>query len=236
MGYSISKIRHNMDHEHCLATKTWIRLFKRTGTPTYFERDAFLVDYGQLEKLNNTPSPRAIKSHLPLHLLPVDLWRVQPKIIYIARNPKDVAVSTFHMISDGHKIFSGSIEDYFDLFMDNRTLFAPHYAHVLAYWELRNWDNFLFLTYEQLLNDRFDEVKKIAKFLESKYGEDELKQLTEYASFGNMQKLHIPKNDYQFFRKGKAGGFFDEMTENYIKKFDEWTTVHFKDSDFKFAI
>lgn len=168
-----------------------------SSTLTYFERDAFIANYDQLEKLNNTPSPRVIKSHLPLHLLPVDLWNVRPKIIYIARNPKDVAVSTFHMISDKHKCFSGSIEDYFDLFLENHTLFAPQYAHVLAYWKLCSLDNFLFLTYEQLLDDQFDGVKQIAEFLESNYGEDELKQLTEYASFGNMKKLYKPKNDYQ---------------------------------------
>ena len=43
------------------------------------------------------PSPRTIKTHLPGAMLPTQLFDKQPKIIYIARNPKDIAVSYYHM-------------------------------------------------------------------------------------------------------------------------------------------
>ena len=43
------------------------------------------------------PSPRFMKSHLPVHLLPADILTKKAKIVYVARNPKDVAVSFFHM-------------------------------------------------------------------------------------------------------------------------------------------
>lgn len=111
------------------------------------------------------------------------LWTVQPKIIYIARNPKDVAVSYFHMDKCGTKFFRGSIEEYFDIFLENRCLFAPFHDHVLTYWQLRHMDNFLFLNYEEQLADQLGGIKKIAKFLECSYSEDEVKQLTDYTSF-----------------------------------------------------
>lgn len=166
-------------------------------TSNHFERD-LIGDYGQLEKMNNEPSPRIIKSHLSPNLLPIELWTVQPKIIYIARDPKDVAISWFHMMKDGFNAFSGTIEEYFDLFLDEKERYGPFHAHVLTYWQLRHLDNFLFLNYENLLADSFRGIKKIAKFLDCTYGDDELKQLTEYTSFGTMQKLNsTPDNNYQ---------------------------------------
>ena len=37
-----------------------------------------------------------IKSHLPGHLLPPQLWEKKAKIIYVIRNPKDLVVSYYY--------------------------------------------------------------------------------------------------------------------------------------------
>ena len=46
--------------------------------------------YPGLEDINCREGVRLIKTHLPVHLLPSEVWK--GKIIYIYRNPKDVAV------------------------------------------------------------------------------------------------------------------------------------------------
>lgn len=44
----------------------------------------------------------------------------------------------------------------------------------------------------------------------------------------------IKDADYKFIRKGKVGAYKEEMSEEYIKKFDDWIEENLKDSDFKF--
>lgn len=40
--------------------------------------------------------------------------------------------------------------------------------------------------------------------------------------------------DSSHCRKGKVGGYRDDLTPEWIQKFDEWTKEHLKDIDFKF--
>lgn len=58
-----------------------------------------------------------MKSHLPIALLPDQLWIVKPKIIYVTRNPKDVAVSYCHH-QKGFFNYTGDVDDYAELIMD----------------------------------------------------------------------------------------------------------------------
>lgn len=75
----------------------------------------------KFEMMNNLPSRRLIKSHLAAYLLPKDLWTVKPKIIYIYRDAKDVAVSLYHMNRNHvHLSCPDTIEQFFDRFLSGR--------------------------------------------------------------------------------------------------------------------
>ena len=61
-------------------------------------------------------APRFIKTHLPMSLLPPKLLDTA-KVVYVARDPRDVAVSCYHQ----SKLFkfwscSGSFKDFWNLF------------------------------------------------------------------------------------------------------------------------
>lgn len=139
--------------------------------------------YDDLDKM---PSPRLIKSHLPLYLLPKELWTVRPKIIYTSRNPKDIAVSLFHF-ANAIRGTNSPREHYFELCLNEISLLSPIHAHVLSFWELRNLDHVLFSKYEDLLADTFGNVKRISEFLGRSSSDQEIKNLVDHVSFKNMK-------------------------------------------------
>lgn len=69
--------------------------------------------------LSEAPSPRHIKSHLPFSLLPPALLDTC-KVVYVARDPRDVAISFYHhnrlMKNMGYK---GDFKTYWNYFMKN---------------------------------------------------------------------------------------------------------------------
>ncbi|KAJ9573815.1 hypothetical protein L9F63_008797 [Diploptera punctata] len=183
-------------------------------------------------------SPRLIKSHLPLQLLPQQLWTVKPKVIYVTRDAKDVAVSYFHH----HKLFSkytGTLNDFVDAFVNGYVMPGALWDHTLDFWKIRHEPNVLFNTYEEMRkieNSTF--VTKTAKFLNRSLTEEQLKQLCEHLSFESMKKnpavnleeelQQIRKQqkseiEEQFIRKGKVGGWKEELCPEASEKIEKWT-------------
>ena len=84
-----------------------------------------------IEITETLPSPRIIKTHLPMDMLPPDLIDTC-KVIFVCRNPKDCCVSYYHHYLNIPKYkFKGSFEDFANCFMDgtlelsNKFCFSP---------------------------------------------------------------------------------------------------------------
>jgi hypothetical protein len=114
-------------------------------------------------RLRRLPRPRLLKSHESF----------QPhyrRIIYIVRDPRDVAVSFYH-----HNLKAGNIPDNYPMgefvprFINAEfdTKFGSWSDNVLSWLTLRgNSDNFLLLRYEEMKQDPVKELTKVATFLE----------------------------------------------------------------------
>lgn len=65
----------------------------------YPERQKFIDIISQpgYEFLPQLQTQRFIKTHFPFSLLPPSIFNAGSKVIYVARNPKDVAVSFYHL-------------------------------------------------------------------------------------------------------------------------------------------
>lgn len=51
---------------------------------------------GCYKQADEVPSPRFLKSHMLMRYLPREMLAKKTKVIYVARNPKDAAVSYYH--------------------------------------------------------------------------------------------------------------------------------------------
>lgn len=81
--------------------------------------ERFLPIYGYLSGLT---TQRFIKTHLPIKFMPSNITKVDSKVVYVARNPKDVAVSTYHFFKNPIFDFQGSFEDFADYFMNDLSM------------------------------------------------------------------------------------------------------------------
>ncbi|KAF6210737.1 hypothetical protein GE061_013847 [Apolygus lucorum] len=183
------------------------------------------------EAVKTLESPRCIKSHLALSILPPNLLD-KAKVVYVARNPKDCAVSNFYHNQGGPNGFSGDFDQYWPLFKDGLLLFGPHIEHVKEGWERRGNPNMLFLFFEDLKKDLPSMIRKMASFLGKYVSDKDVEALANFLSFENMKSLNeslgspFPKMENEkfkrlpHFRKGEVG--YKDEYKNIGKKADDW--------------
>lgn len=149
-------------------------ILEASNAYTKDERNEYLED--SVEKASQLPSPRFIKTHLPAELLPIQLWTVKPKIVYVARNPKDVAVSMYHHFRNVYG-YTATFDQHMDLFMSDQVMWAPFHNHVLNFWHIRNEENILFLTYEEMKMNLMPVLQKMLMFFGKEYPDAEIEKL-----------------------------------------------------------
>ncbi|XP_014257095.1 estrogen sulfotransferase-like [Cimex lectularius] len=186
------------------------------------------------------PSPRFIKSHLPVSLLPDQIWTVKPKMIYVTRNPKDAAVSYYHH----HRLwngYNGSYPIFMQAFLQDKLVYSPFWEHVVEYKKLENEPNLLINSFEEMKKDLKGVVRKTAAFLNKTMTEEQVERLADHLSFGKMkdnsalngeemikevkQRCGLDPSDPQlsFIRKGQVDSWKEEMSPDIANQFDVWT-------------
>lgn len=143
---------------------------------------------GWNEEFECLGAPRILKTHLPVYFLPKALWAQGSKVIYIVRNPKDMAVSDFHFKRNFHQL-NLSMDDVVTGIMNDMWTYGSHSDHILNFWSLRHLPNVLFVTYEDLVTDSLATIKMISQFLDCSYTDQQLKELTEFISYDNMKNI-----------------------------------------------
>ncbi|KAJ8722516.1 hypothetical protein PYW07_003696 [Mythimna separata] len=188
---------------------------------------------------------RFIKTHLPMSLLPPKLLDTA-KMVYVARDPRDVAVSCFHHA----RLFGmggchGDFKDFWNLFHRDLFTLTPYFEHVKEAWEKRDDPNMLFLFYEDLSKDLPASIRQVADFLGKQLNEEQMNRLCDHLSIENfknnksvnyedLRDSGVLANGETFIRKGKAGGwrayFDDEMTQ----QAERWIEDNLLDTDLRF--
>jgi len=196
------------------------------GTVPFFES----VNPAHLE---GYPSPRYICTHLPYAMMPRDSQH-KVKYLFVARNPRDVAVSFFHWMRVLDKIdWDGSWDEYIGYFINGNVPYGSYFDHILGWWEHKEDEHLLFMKYEDMKKDLLSHVKKIAGFIGQNLSSQEAERVAEACSFSSMKadpktnydryrdKIYKKGSTFSFMRKGVVGDWKNYFSDEQLAEFDK---------------
>jgi len=171
-------------------------------------------------ELAKMPRPRILKSHQyfdPRY----------KRVIYVVRDPRDVALSQFHfhrkrgLIDDGY-----SPERFVARFVAGETSPYGSWGENVAGWlaTRQNRPGFLLLRYEDMLEDATRELNKVASFLEIPPDAERVANAVRRSTADEMRQLEKSqaqlwsstkrtRQDVPFVRSAKAGGWKTGLPE-----------------------
>lgn len=203
----------NMDFNHIYDVSPWPKNQSIKNEP--------------VEKINNLPSPRILKSHDDYAFFNKDL---KGKIIYVYRDGKDVAVSLYHHQKnyiDSNITFDEHFEEYFT----KEKAIMNWFKFNKEWLENKNNLPILYVTYEQLTNDFENTIIRISRYLEIELTTEIMERTKEHASFKYMKEnerkfgLIPPKTEKkvynEFIRNGEIGQGNVYMNESQIEFYNK---------------
>ncbi|XP_071179601.1 sulfotransferase 1B1-like isoform X1 [Mytilus edulis] len=172
-----------------------------------------------VRKMEQIPPPRVLGSHLYYEELPASIRQKKCKIINVIRDPRAVAVSSYHFFTKiKESKWNGTWAGYLNLFLNGKVLFNDWFTYTQL-WErvrqnnLSNPTHVMF--YEDAIQNPFNEFKRLARFLQLDVKESMIRTIAEQTKFSNLQTFkeaaigHHPLagsfftgNKYPLYRKG----------------------------------
>lgn len=194
---------------------------------------------------------RIVGDKSPLHTDHVDeIHEFYPmaKVVHIYRDGRDVAVSLMHhfwrLSKDNGGIFElepeelairdAYLADPEGFLSSGRSIFTEERLRQMAVrWGRRVdkasaegrellGDNYIELSYEELLQEPMENVKKLLEFLGAQADEKSVKRCVEQNRFENLARRSVGKEDSgSFFRKGVAGDWRSVFTDRDLRIYEE---------------
>jgi hypothetical protein len=175
------------------------------------------------------PSPRLIKTHLPLERTP---WHAEARYLYVARNPFDCAVSFYHHTRGFVKHYdfaAGTWDTFFECFIRGEVDFGDYFANLMSWWPRRNAANVLFVTYEDMLAAPAAAAATIGRFVGGRAERAAadpaiLARVLEHSSFAAMSRDQRrwssarPADMPGFVRKGVVGDWQNHFSREQARR------------------
>ncbi|CAK9298165.1 unnamed protein product [Gordionus sp. m RMFG-2023] len=199
-----------------------------------------------VKNLDSIPKPRIFQTHLQHPYLPPSIIRSQCKIIYVLRNPKDVAVSFFHHHRMALEVgyFNKDFKHFLSLFLEGKIILGSWFDHVKSYWKRKDDTNLLIVRYEDMINNLNEVIMTISKFLGVSLSRSQIANVSNACTFEKMKdnervnRNWVPLFDQtksKFIRKGIIGDWKNHFSQEdnnifdtiYKSKMDEISDLDF---------
>ncbi|HEV2488858.1 MAG TPA: sulfotransferase domain-containing protein [Candidatus Acidoferrales bacterium] len=175
--------------------------------------------------LQALPRPRVMVSHK-------SFFSYYPSVIYIVRDPRDVAISRYYYelklgnIDDGH-LMEDFIRSFVSGEIDEYRRAGGWGDHVLSWLAMRmGHSNFMLMRYEDLKSDTMGQLRRVASFMGLGVDDKTLERSIRLSSKERMRELDQNKPlgflrgtrpDVPFVRKDVAGGWSSQLSETSIR-------------------
>ncbi|XP_033123909.1 sulfotransferase 2B1-like [Anneissia japonica] len=182
-------------------------------------------------------------THVPVDILPKEVFEGKGKVVYVGRNPKDTAVSLWHFIKERRFLEEYEKWDNFlAAYLKPDMMYGSWFDHNLKYYEHRDAKNFLFLTYEEMKLDHKGCVIQLCDFVSRRLTDEQVDLIVNNTTFSNMKskftdKLPVgikqlgnlpkvaargdPNQKFTILRKGVVGDWKTQFTVAQNEIFDE---------------
>ncbi|XP_070206434.1 sulfotransferase 1C2-like [Littorina saxatilis] len=225
------------------------------GRPEYCTtpKERLMLSFSTQEFFDTLDPPRVFNCHAPWQGLPPALRTCQSecRMIYILRNPQDVAVSYYHQLSK-QKIFDyeGSFHGYLDLFLEGKVPGGSWFDYVLGWEEtMKNSPHLplLVLYYEDTKEDTVATLRKVNQFLGLGRSEELLREVADCCTISKMRHMdqnlehhlkdnpNVSKTGQSFiYRKGQVGDWKNYFSVPDNNRFERMIKTKLKNSSLVF--
>ncbi|XP_075539967.1 3-beta-hydroxysteroid sulfotransferase-like [Dermacentor variabilis] len=161
-----------------------------------FAKEWRFLEYMDIKDWTSSLPLRTFVTHLALDKRTMT---GEGKYVYIARNPWDVCVSFYNMMTNisSFEFQDGTFADLVQTFVSGNFGYGDYFEHVAAGYALKEQPNVFFTTYEELKKNTREVVLRLAYFLGEQYGlaleEDEvsLQKLLERSQPDYMRSIVV---------------------------------------------
>ena len=181
---------------------------------------------------------RVIKTHVALGPVP---YSAAARYVCVVRDPKDVFVSSYHFLRNGMLgPAMPSVQGWLDAYLSPDTALGSWAEHLQSFWSVRERNNVLFLTYEQMRADLAGTVDKVAAFMGVTLTADERAAVVEQSTFAHMKsighKFDAPGTTGAMMRRGERGKSGELIPAADQKRIDDYWRAELKriGSDFPY--
>ncbi|CAF1080461.1 unnamed protein product [Rotaria sp. Silwood1] len=203
----------------------------------YLGRIQFLDRFGKDAVKTKMIRPGVIQTHYPFNRI---LYHPEAKYIGVIRQPKDVCVSCYQILSSNPEFQFSQMDfsTFFQLFINGQTPYIDYFDHLDLLWSHKDDKNVLLISYEQMKNDLRSVIDKVAQFLNIDMRDKNqlIDRIEKHSSFEYMKEnfdssrhCFLMKQGQQsedsitFIRKGIVGDWSSFMNDEQSQQLDRIT-------------